>query len=297
MKQKWKTPRKSKVSKAKAIVAQAAVTSGKNTVLKQMIRRVVTGIAETKTASFYQTYNNGTTPGRATGAFASRGYATQNNEILNNPTDIFQLIPAVAQGNSDNQRLGDQITPTSLTVKGEVRVRKQNILDANVPLDIKVVIYVLQHVSLKDYTNLYSQNNFNQLLETGENSTVRFYGNSVSPKLKVANQYYRVLKRKIITLRHAGVTNYTGGLNYAVSQANAHNWFGEYTFSLGKHLPKTLKYPENSVTGTTLNEPTNSSIFMCMGFYDQNENPDLTVVPTNGQLEQFYVSQLTWKDM
>lgn len=265
--------------------------------MAQAIKKVVRAQAETKEANFYQSLNDGTSPARSSGAFVTRGYSTQNNEILNNNTDILQLIPFVAQGNADNQRLGEQITPTSLTVKGQVRVRKANVLDVNLPTDIKVCIFVCQHVSLKDYTNLYASNDFNQFLETGENSTNRFYGNSVSIKQTVAKQYYKVIKRKVLTLRYAGVTNYTGGTAYAVSEANSHNWFAEYSFTLGKHLPKTLKYPENSVTSVAANVPTNSSMFMCMGFYNQDELSNLADVTTSTLLEQFYVSKMTWKDL
>lgn len=269
------------------------------------IKKVVRAQAETKEALFYQSYNDGTVTTRATGLYVNRGYARQNDEIINNNTDILQLIPFVAQGTADNQRLGDQITPVGLIVKGAVRVRYPSLHPATTAYqatNIKVCLFVLQHVSLKDYGNLYTSNKFDQLLENGEQATNRFYGNSTSIRQSIAKQYYRVLKRKVITLRYAGsdLVGTAGSLPGPTSMnsiANSHTWYADYTLNLSKSLPKTLKYPENSTPAVTVNEPTNSSIFMCMGYYRMDESPDLTDVATNSDIEQTYISHLTWKDM
>lgn len=267
-------------------------------------KRVLNRNTESKYVMFYQTANSGVTTSRAVGDYALRGYATQNNTIttntnpiIRNNLDILQLIPYCEQGVADNQRLGDKITPKSLTVSGSVRIKSLTRLQEIAPTDIKVVIYVLQHVSLKDYNNLYANNDFSQLLETGENSTVQFEGQSWHAKMPIAKQYYRLLKKKIITLRYAGAEN-TSSTVVPYSVANSHNYFAEYKFSLSKHLPANLKYPENSVLDpNVLNAPTNSSIFMCMGFYDQKESYNGSDLVTEAWMEQTYVSKLVYKDL
>jgi len=283
--------------------AKRAAVPRAGSVLKQVIKKVIKGSAETKQKMFYQSTSGAGNTNRATGTYNDRGWALQDGSISTkvapnvNNTDLLQLIPEVEQGASDNQRIGDQITPTSLVVHGRVRVALATELNTFTPTDIKVVIYVLQHVSLKDYTNLYAQNQFSQLLENGENTTVLFNGQSWQSRLPVAKQYYRLLKKKIITLRYAGAVSNTGNPPTNVSVANSHNWFAEYSMSLGKHLPAKLKYPENNVAAPTLNEPTNSSIFMCMGYYNQSEPASGGTFLSNTLLEQTYVSTLSWKDL
>jgi len=145
--------------------------------MRRAIQQIVQGEAETKRATFYQSANDGTGTNIATGLYANRGWAVQNNTITNNTVDILQLIPYIAQGTDDWERIGDRLRPVKLGGKGSVRVAQA--LRATVATNttnLHVCMYVLQHVSLKDYTNLRAQNNFGQLLETGEGTTVFFNG-------------------------------------------------------------------------------------------------------------------------
>lgn len=272
-------------------------------VQRKQVKAIVKGSAETKRSCWFQDFNNGTLSTRATGLWGTRGFATQNNVTTNNETDILRLIPNVSQGIDTFTRIGDRINPIALNVKGTIRVNTTRFQStAQLPTDLDVYIYVLQHVALKDYNNLYAKNDFNQLLDVGQGFTKKFGGEETDPKLPVASQYYKVLQRKKINLRYAGqqaqaltpptVANY-------VSQANSHTWHADYSMSLGKHLPKTLKYPEpgadpNPVISAS---PTNSSIFMCMGFINwpnpSNWTADSAVL---SYIEQTYVAELLYKD-
>jgi len=281
---------------------------------KKEVVRLVKGQAETKRTAFYQTYNNGAPPAlRATGTYAARGWAVQNNEILSNKTDILQLIPYVVQGTDDFTRIGQRISVSNLHVTGAVRVRYTNGVGSFVPTDLKVYIYVLQHVSLKDYTRLYNDpltaggNDFTQLLETGEGDTVAFAGQPQHVGMPICRQYYHVLQRKQIVLRYAGfIKNPSDGLptpapNSTVSVANCHSWYADYSMNLTKHVPKTFMYPESSPSSPlppqTLNAPTNSSIFMCMGFVDWINNSDSPTEGIKSYIEQTYTSVLSFKDI
>lgn len=299
MKPKFKRLRKGKTNTrtagalGRALALIGPTKSPQQPSLTGLIKQVVKGQAETKCMKFYQNLNlTGTR--NLTGAFASRGYTSQNNEIVNNPTDILQLLPPVFQGTEDNQRLGNIISPTSLRVKGVVRL-KPDLVANQQGTNIKVVIYVLTHVSLKDYDNLYANNDFTQLLNDGNNNTVAFRGNVAFKDLEVSKQYYKVLKRKVITLRYSGsiplsATN--------VSIDNSHTWYGEYSFDLSKHLPAKLKYPEQLASpGSAVNFPTNFAPFMCMGYYDFKDPNDLTSMPTTSYTNQYYETSLKYKDM
>jgi len=275
--------------------------------MKRAIKQVVRGEAETKRTAFYCSFNDGTSTARSDGLFSKRGWALQNNVIGSNNTDILQLIPFVTQGTDDWQRIGQRIRPSSLSLRGSVRCDLSGTLIKLNPSDFKVYIYVLQHVSLKDYTNLYANNNFTQLLETGEGTTVPFTGIPQNNGMPVAKQYYHVLQRKQITLRYGGAyMNPNAGTGIPPTDAvacvaNSHTWYADYSLNLTKHLPKVLMYPEDATSPSpgpaVLNAPTNSSIFMAMGFIDWFNPSDSTTTLTLPRLEQTYVTQLSFKDM
>jgi len=278
----------------------------KSSNLRKRIINVLLNQAETKQAMFYQSLNDGTNPDRASGDWFDRGWAVQNNLIQTNNVDIHQLIPFIESGTEPNQRIGDKITPIGLTVSGSIRIRLSTLLVNYTPADIKVVMYVLQHVSLKDYNSLYANNDFKSLLENGENTSVPFYGTPIEAKLPVNRKSYRLIKKKVMSLRYAGAVSNTGNPATNFSVANCHDYYVDYTMDLTKALPAKLTYPENDVNGVPLpttvqSTPTNSSIFMCLGFYDKEETlirPDPDSGPTSKPwIQQTYVSRLTWKDL
>lgn len=265
---------------------------------KKEVKGLIKGAPETKRTNWYNSFNDGTVSGRATGLFVNAGWANQNNQISNNNTDILRLVPQIVQGVDDFERLGDRVTVNSLTVKGEVRVALGR-LTAFAQSDIRVCIFVLQHKQYKDYQTLYANNNFGQLLDIGDGTTSAFKGIPPNETMRVADQYYTVCKKKIITLRYAGstVNNPTADL----SIANSHNYYGTFSMNLTKKIPKILKFPE---TGSGLpaewaNTPTNTSLFMSVGFVDQQSTPSYNGNPgeaTKGWLQQTYTTYLTYKD-
>jgi len=285
--------------------ARKAVKSTKKARMVSLVKKVIMGKAETKQVAFYQSYNNGSATNRATGLYSDRGWATQNNVITSNNLDILQLIPFCYQGLKDNQRIGERIQPVSLKVNGCVRINYANNIATYNNTDLKVVIYVLQHVQLKDYTTLYAENDFSQLLKDTDSlvsSTQQFDGQSWQQHLPIANQYYRLLKKKVITLKYEGLFPKAspGGAvpTVATGVPNSHNYFASYSMNLSKYLPKNLKYPEETVTDPlVLNTPTNSSIFMAMGFFQLKEPASGGTFDTAPQMEQTYQSRMGYKDL
>lgn len=92
-----------------------------------------------------------------------KGWAIQNQSIQTNQVDILQLIPFIQQGTDDWERIGREITPKSLRVTGSVRVSLPR-LQSNLLTNVRVHIFVYQHVSHKDYQSLYSLNNFQDFI-------------------------------------------------------------------------------------------------------------------------------------
>ena len=197
---------------------------------KKAVKNIVMAQSETKRVAYYQTYRDGVAPVTAPdiGTQGAMGWAVQNNIITNNFTDILQLIPMVTKGDDDWNRDGTKISVNGLNVKGEIRVRNSRTFPALASTNVDVYVYVLQHVSLKDYTNLYSQNDFSQLLSNSNGSTRAFLANAQDAIDPVAKQYYKVCLKKKITLRYAGGITYDGTPSGAVSIANAHTWKGSY---------------------------------------------------------------------
>jgi len=257
--------------------------------ITKLVKRVVRGQAETKEVAWY----NGPVP--SNGTYAQANYINQNAIITNNATDILRLIPLVAQGTGDNQRIGERIQPISLTVQGSVCLPTNSFNDPTGSLfnDEYVIIYVVQHVTLKSYQSLVTGNDFTQLLRTGENTTVAYQGHVWDSQMPVENAYYRLLKKKKLRIRNMGVKPAAGGgdpNNTWVAPALS-PYRAEYRINLSKVLPKVFKYPE-SPTAAGANDPTNSSIFMCMGLYRGDSQ-----VGQSDTIQHQYVTHLKYKDL
>jgi len=291
-------PRRAFKKKAKASRPKTKKVAKLSSPMRRAVKQLVRGEAETKTASFYQDANNGSITTPATGIFANRGWALQNSVISSNNTDLLQLIPNIQEGTDDWERIGKSIRVVNLNVKGTVRISFNLLNNIGTPgTNLNVYMYFLQHVSLKDYDSLRSQNDFTQLLDNNEGTVVQFLGNALDGFMPVSEQYYKVLTRRKLVLKYGGAVLPGGTLTTPVSVANAHHWSVDYNIDLTKHIPKRLIYPErNQAVGSSQFQPTNSSIFMCMGFVDELvPNPSASLV--RPWLEQTYVSKLSFKDM
>ena len=291
--------------KSKAAARKAADAKSLSRVEKREVKNLIRGVGETKTVMWY---SGGSNP-LGNGPRSGWAWEPQNGYIAANTTDIKRLIPLVSQGTGDNQRIGERINPTSLTVHGNVKINYVNVVQQLAPLNIYVVIYVLQHVSLKTYSSLQTTftnatppvavagNDFTQLLKTGEGDTCAFTSAAYQADLPVASEYYRLLHKKIVPLRVSGVVQAPFGGSAGPSQASVNNnsatVCARYTFNLGKKIPKVLKYQETSVTTGYPGDPTNSSVFMCMGFYSQDADGPIQ----SSWISNEYVSILNYKDM
>jgi len=260
-------------------------------------KKVVNAKAETKMVTFFNGPVAQASPLRnSTGTLADAAPVSQNQFISDNTTDILKLIPDVTQGDSDNQRSGRAINPVSGLVKCKVMISPistggtgwQN----NLAYDLHFVAYLLQSVSYKTYQSLHANNDFTKLLDVGDNTTTRFDGSFSTANLPVEKGYYRVLAKKRKLLRSSGY--FTGGSGVGISNNNSHPLVHEWTWNWGKHVPKKLLYPEDDVVAADgQNEPLNSSIFWCVGYY---RTDGVTSDTPQIFIQQEYTSIMKYKD-
>jgi len=253
-----------------------------------LVKRVIKGAAETKMATWY----NGSL---GTGLLSQASLVGQNQFISVNATDILQIIPAIVQGTSDHQRIGQAIMPISCKVHCKVSLLQVQGVNQGTAFDMVVVAYCLQHVSYKTYSSLKANNQFTQLLEVGDGTTINFEGSYEASCMPVSKGYYRLLGKKKVYLRSSGLFNNSGGTIYG--NQNSHPPTVEWTWELKNHLPKKLQYPEDDqITPGIQDLPTNAAPFWCVGYY----NTDGTAAFPAGaavHIQQQYVTQLLYKDM
>lgn len=279
------------MAKARRAARRAAVPRKAATV--QLIKKVISGVAETKQVSWYSGAS-------LTGAAASAQAVAQNQNIVSNTTDLLRILPLCFQGVGDNQRIGQNITPKSLKVHCKVGIIPQGTSGTGYQngysYNLVCVAYCLQHVSYKTYGSLLATNGnvFSQLLSTGESSTTGFNGLYSQSKMPIEKAYYRLLGKKVFRLRSSGTQ--AAGVptpNYEGSNNNAAPMIHEWTWDLTKHLPKKIVYPEET-PGSPVSDPANTAPFWCVGYYNASGLPYTTPVSA---INQEYVSHLQFKDL
>jgi len=293
--------RKNRVSKRTTRKAGRALSKPARTQVAKIAKRVVNSKAETKLVTFFSGPVAKPSPlQNSTGLYSDCGLAGQNQFIQTNATDILKVIPDVEQGDpldpgtADNERDGRYINPVSGQLKIRVMIAPIAPPEGStgwtkgMNYDLTVVCYLLQSVTYKTYRALYANNDFTKLMWKGNGTTSIFDGKYQCGNLPVSKGYYRVLATKKVYLRSSGNTGVQApavALNQ-ITNNNSHRLQHEWTWNYGKHLPKKLVYPESTVTEANgLNEPLNSSIFWCMGYY----NTDGTV--SGGETPAINVSQ------
>jgi len=271
--------------------------------LRKVIKGVIQAQAETKMVTFYNgTVANPSPLRNSTGLYADAGPVSQNQFITSNTTDILKLLPDVEAGIADHQRTGKIIAPISCQVRCKVMISPTTTNErgwaAGCAYDLTFVAYMLQHVSFKTYTSLHTDNSFNQLLSVGDGTTTNFDGSFSGANMPVEKGYYRLLAKKTHRLRSSGTLPESPqqplvGNGRMVNQ-NSHTQAYEWTWNLGKHLPKKLIYPEDNVTvAQGGNEPLNAAPFWCVGYYRTDGTVSAAGVI---DIQQEYTSILKYKD-
>jgi len=175
--------------------------------------------------------------------------------------EIYPCLPPVNVSTSSansHTRVGDLITPTSLTIKGRVSFT----FNTQVARSITVHIFCLSAHAVKNWDN-YSAIPITTLLDNGAGSDVQFDGTVRTSLLPVNRQTFTVHKYLKFPLVKA-----LGNTNASISTPTDSVISPGYTskeFTIRLKTPKFLKY---ALSGSY---PQNFAPFLCMGWTYNDE--------------------------
>lgn len=247
---------------------------GKSALVKT-IKSVVSRMAEDKTA---YTSISETTP-------------LTFNSAINNTAEILQIVPNVAPGTEENQRVGDKIKPTRLRVNGYVRVVPNvsgTISGTNNGItQVGVRLFV---VSLKSKSNFddvaSSATPLSSLLKKG-GTNVGFTGLISDLMAEVNTDLWTVHEDRVMYLTQT-YNNYATQVGYWETDISKQIAFFDFDLAVKSRV---FNYDDNTSSGL---QPTNYAPIMLLGYcYLNGQSPD--TVATNVGL--FYQSTLKYQDM
>lgn len=171
--------------------------------------------------------------------------------------EVYSCLPPIVQSSATANsytRIGDQITPTKLVIKGRVSFTYNTILARN----ITVHIFVLSAKAVRCFAN-WSAIPITLLLASGAGTDVSFDGTNYNAALPIQRDTFTVHKHLKIPLKKGfGMTN-PSLADVSGSSLTIGNTTKEFSISLKP--PKTLKYGAQAAT-----YPQNYAPFLCMGW-------------------------------
>lgn len=207
---------------------------------------------------------------------------TAHSSAITSTNEIYMLIPPVAQGNNDNQRIGNVIQPVSLTTKVNLCVTSRQ--DPSV--SIWAHIFFLTSKSVKDWRNTPSVPT-GVLMNKGDGTNTLFDGTSYTAMFPVNKSEFTVIAHKKILLQKGANNPNTA---FAATETPSSDTFKYWAnFSQKIPLPKELTYLDSVQA-----RPTNSFPFMCMGFTATDQHGD--TAPLTLQLRVQGQNHLYYKD-
>lgn len=192
--------------------------------------------------------------------FVTRNLETNvsHNSQISAP-DMLPIVPTMAQGTDDYQRVGDTIRPTKLNIRGIISMDR-TFISSNQVLLVRVLILEPRDaktyaVSVPQYPN-YALNLLKPNLQTGT-PTLPFVGNTVELDYKPNLELFKVLYDKVFKIA-------------PTADGVEQNPNSVIRWSKNLKLPKVLNYTDGS------NLPVNYNPFFCLGYvYADGTGPDV----------------------
>jgi len=182
-----------------------------------------------------------------------------NNNISASP-ELYPVILDIPEGTAYNQRLGNQVRPKYLTVKGMIAIDKS----VDYPIDLECRAFLLTDKSHKTNVDVQNRSDVNHLLDDGISTGPFPYDGTVKNHLALVNrEQYTVLKDKRFKLSHN---------IFAASQA-------EFTRPEYHRFSWTVKVPTLKFDSDAGDTATNFAPFFALGWVQPN-NYEATSITT-----------------
>lgn len=214
------------------------------------------------------------------------GMTSFNSGITAN-ADYIAILPSIAQGTGQNARIGNEIKPLKLVIRGHIIY---DTLDANLLADARMLgarLFCFQDKATKTYNN----NIYNfQLLDDG-GSSVTFTGTAINFITPHNSQQFKFFAdRKYKILKPFGTTNDTTPASTSSIMSMNTTMYHPFVITITqKQLPAILKYDMTD----SINNPVNFCPMLALGYADLlNSAADTTTT----QLKMQFVSTLTYED-
>lgn len=194
---------------------------------------------------------------------------TQFSTAITGTGELYGLIPPVTVGDDDFQRVGNQIQPTSLTVK------IQCALGALASSSVFVDFWFLHSKNIKDAKHT-AQVAIQKLLNDGGGQNVPYDGTSYTSMLPLNKTEFTMITHKRILLKKPygdpqGLYSGAGAPPNSVYTVAPNT----KSFSVTIKLPKKLTYEQK-----TDYVPSNTFPFMAVGFFASDQFGGTALTPT-----------------
>lgn len=194
--------------------------------------------------------------------------------------DTMPLVPRIAQGDGNFQRVGSKVRPVRCRVDVECAIAE--VANGLTPVgaytnDIYVVMYILRPRTSKNFlqfTASLAPAYTDELLDNGDGTSKAFgngiviggtsyvYSNSADLQLPVNKEYFTLVKRVVVRLvKNTGSTNSDGSGTYPNVSKNGSSYRGSFTYKL-----PMLQYDDDpKMSAFTGSYPTNTNMVLCVG--------------------------------
>lgn len=204
--------------------------------------------------------------------------------------DTLPLVPRIAEGNGDFQRVGTKIKPSKCRVDIELALMEPqygNTMDISSNIytkDIYVVMYVYKPKDLKNFEQFVQTkaNTITDFLDNGDGTsklfgditlvgsppTTVFTSNARDLMKPVNTKLFTLLKKKVVRLtKNYGITSMDGA-STDIPNIRKSSWRGSFTYKL-----PTLRYDDSAVnTQYNGGYPTNTCVVLGIGACLTNGN-------------------------
>jgi len=210
---------------------------------------------------------------------------TTFNSAINSTTELFSVLPGIGNGVGANQRIGDQIRPKRIEIRGYINYATNTYSDA--------ALIIARHFCFQPKNIRYQP-------QTGTSAGIDLLTNGGAPSnftgalLDITRphnneEYIWYSDKRITFCKPFGVTNNSSPSVTADITAMDKSLVHFFSITLTqKQLPAILKYNEPAATF-----PINFNPLMALGYaYASNAVPDLT----NTKLGMSYSSTLYFED-